>query len=173
LTLFLEKEYFLEANLDQCSDQTAIAQNITLLSEIEKQGNLQNFLNCPGSISPELCQQFAPSLLAYVGDAVYELYVRTRYLQPPKHIRRYHQVVVSQVCAEGQAHHLHQLIPHLSDQEMNIVRRGRNAAAKPPKRLPREIYQQATSFEVLVGFLFLTDPQRLEILLGTLVWPEE
>lgn len=113
------------------------------------------------SVTQEQLQQLSPTALAYLGDAVYELYVRGHYLLPPKRSREYHNIVVAQVRAETQAIHLRSLTPHLNSKELEIVRRGRNAATKPPKRLKPEIYQQATSLEALMGYLYLTDYERL------------
>ncbi|MFB2978336.1 Mini-ribonuclease 3 [Microseira sp. BLCC-F43] len=113
-------------------------------------------------------QQLSPLALAYLGDAVYELYIRSRYLMPPKRSQDYHNLVVAQVRAETQAKHLRSLTPHLTPAELEILRRGRNAAASGPKRVEREIYQQATSLETLMGYLYITDPQRLNQLLAQL-----
>jgi ribonuclease-3 family protein len=119
-------------------------------------------------ISLSQVQQISPSALAYLGDAIYELYVRIFYLLPLQRSGIYHRLVVEQVRAETQALHLRSLIPHLRDTELEIVRRGRNAATGRPKRLNPEIYQQATSLETLVGYLYLTDYQRLTELLQIL-----
>lgn len=113
------------------------------------------------TVSPAQIQRLSPSALAYLGDAVYELYMRRSYLLPPRRLETYHQQVVSQVRAESQAKHLRSLEPHLTDLELDILKRGRNAAHNRPKRVNPEIYQQATSLEALVGYLYLTDPQRL------------
>ncbi len=113
-------------------------------------------------------QQISPASLAYLGDAVYELYVRTFYLLPPKRLSDYHHQVVAQVRAESQASILRSLEPHLSDPELEILRRGRNAATGSSRRLDPKIYQQATSFETLLGYLYLTNPQRLTQLLAHL-----
>lgn len=113
-------------------------------------------------------QQISPTALAYLGDAVYELYVRSRYLLPPKRSQTYHRLVVAQVRAEAQALHLRSLTPHLNDTELEIVRRGRNASGGRPRRVDPEIYQQATSLETLIGYLYLTDSQRLNQLLQQL-----
>ncbi len=113
-------------------------------------------------------QQISPAALAYLGDAVYELYVRSYYLHPPKRSQTYHRLVVAQVRAETQALHLLSLTPHLDNAELEIVRRGRNAATGHPKRVEPEIYQQATSLETLMGYLYLSNPQRLTQLLQEL-----
>lgn len=96
---------------------------------------------------------------------MYELYIRSFYLLPPKRSHAYHDMVVAQVRAESQAKALRSLEPHLTNTELEILRRGRNAAAGRPKRLDPEIYQQASSLETLMGYLYLTDPQRLTQLL--------
>lgn len=106
-------------------------------------------------------QRLSPAAWAYLGDAVYELYIRNWYLLPPKRPRQYHQQVVAQVRAETQAQHLQRLTPYLTPIELEIANRGRNAAFGCPKRLDPEIYQQATSFETLIGYLYIKDPQRL------------
>lgn len=103
----------------------------------------------------------SPQSLAYLGDAVYELWMRTVFFAPPKRISVYHEQVVSQVKAESQADCLNYLYPYLTTQEREIVRRGRNAATHKPKRLSLEIYQQATGLETLIGYLYLQDPIRL------------
>jgi ribonuclease-3 family protein len=112
-------------------------------------------------LSTAQVQQFSPAALAYLGDAVYELYIRRHFLFPPKRIQTYHQQVVAQVRAESQSRQLRSLIPYLTQPELDMVKRGRNAATGHPKRLDPETYQQATSLETLVGYLYLTDPQRL------------
>ena len=113
-------------------------------------------------------ERLSPNALAYIGDAVFELYVRTTLLTPPKRMADYHSQVVTQVRAESQAIHLSSLIPYLTDSEKEIVRRGRNASAIKPRRLSRHIYQQASSLETLIGYLHLNDWQRLQELLARL-----
>lgn len=113
-------------------------------------------------------QQLSPPALAYVGDAVYELYIRTYYLFPPQRLQSYHNQVVAQVRAESQARHLQVLQSSLTQQELDLVRRGRNAASKGPKRVDPTLYQQATGLETLLGYLYLCDPQRLAQLLSLL-----
>jgi ribonuclease III family protein len=108
----------------------------------------------------------SPAALAYLGDAIFELYVRAQYLLPPARIRDYHQNVVTCVRAETQAKFVDLLLPHLSDAEKQVLRQGRNAATGQPKRLSPEVYQQATALETLIGHLYLTDFARLEEILS-------
>jgi ribonuclease-3 family protein len=115
----------------------------------------------PGGLSPTQALQLSPVLLAYIGDAVYELYVRSAFLLPPKSIRHYHQQVVQQVRAEGQVQQLERLLDHLDAGEKDIIRRGRNAVAGHNRRSDPKNYRQATGLEALVGYLYLTNPERL------------
>lgn len=121
-----------------------------------------------GRLKSRQVQSISPIALAYIGDAVFELYVRMTFLWPPQRIQDFHQQVVGQVKAEQQADYLNQLMPHLEDAEADIVRRGRNATSKAPKRLAAKIYRQATAFETLVGYLYITDQGRLLELLNQL-----
>lgn len=125
------------------------------------------------NISQTQLQQISPAALAYVGDAIYELYVRMFYLLPLRRSDAYHQLVVAQVRAETQALHLRSLTPYLKASELEIVRRGRNAATGRPKRVDPEIYQQATSLEALIGYLYLTDFPRLTELLQKIYLEKE
>ena len=113
-------------------------------------------------------ERLSPIALAYIGDAVFELYVRTKLLMPPKRMASYHSQVVTQVRAESQATHLTLLLPDLTDSEKEILRRGRNACINKPRRIDRQTYQKATGLEALIGYLHLTDPQRLQELLSKL-----
>ena len=106
-------------------------------------------------------RSLSPAALAYIGDAVYELYVRTHYLLPPRRSRAYHHLVVAQVRAEKQAQYLQKLEPYLTDGELQILKRGRNATLRRNKRVDSVIYQQASSFETLIGYLYVADLKRL------------
>ena len=122
----------------------------------------------PPVIPADRVAQLSPAALAYLGDAVYELHVRSKFLLPPKRSGVYHQQVVAQVRAEAQSQHLQLLSPHLTSTELDVSRRGRNAANGRPRRLDPEVYQQATSFETLIGYLYITNPQRLAQVLALL-----
>ncbi|MGB3202362.1 MAG: ribonuclease III domain-containing protein [Nodosilinea sp.] len=118
------------------------------------------------ALSAEQAQALSPVALAYIGDAVYELFVRGAFLQPPRRIQAFHRLVVNQVRAEQQAHQVQQLMPLLTEAEQDLLRRGRNASSRGPRRVDSQIYQQATGFEALVGYLYLTNPPRLAELLS-------
>ncbi|NJN85354.1 MAG: ribonuclease III [Leptolyngbyaceae cyanobacterium SL_7_1] len=127
----------------------------------------QPLINAASALSPPVLlteaqlQRLSPAALAYLGDAVYELYVRLCFLYPPKKAQLYHRQVVDHVCAESQANRLRSLESHLTPLEQEILRRGRNASSKRHKRIDPDVYQQASSLETLIGYLYLSDPQRL------------
>lgn len=99
----------------------------------------------------------SPLVLAYVGDAVYELLVRTHLVRRgPARPEQLHREAVGFVQAAGQARLLPLLEKYLTDTEKDILRRGRNAR---PGHLPRsavpEEYHSSTALESLFGYLYL------------------
>ena len=111
----------------------------------------------------------SPLTWAYVGDCVYELYVRTKLvnktnLKPHK----LHIETIKHVKAKSQAELLEKIQYKLTDEEKDIVRRGRNAENHHlPKNSNVQEYSHATAFEALIGYLYLTKRfQRLKKILG-------
>lgn len=98
-----------------------------------------------------------PLVLAYIGDAVFELYVRTKLLgEGELKVSSLHHRAVEYVKAKGQADFLHRLEDMLTPEEKDIVRRGRNAkSVTVPKNAEVADYRLATGFEALIGYLFL------------------
>ncbi|WP_226038410.1 Mini-ribonuclease 3 [Aquibacillus saliphilus] len=97
--------------------------------------------------------------LAYMGDAVHEIYVRQHLINKgsvkPNHL---HQTAIKFVSAKAQAKViLHWLDSELlSDDEMSVVRRGRNAkSGSVPKNTDVQTYRYGTAFEALIGYLYL------------------
>jgi len=100
----------------------------------------------------------SPLRLAYIGDAVHDLYVRTGLLLSGGNVRAMHRGAVGAVNACAQAKALDCALPMLTETETGIVKRGRNAHARhdAPKRTDPADYSHATAFEALLGFLYLT-----------------
>lgn len=100
----------------------------------------------------------SPLTWAYVGDCVYELYIRTNLvnktnLKPHK----LHIETIKYVKAKSQARLLEEIHDKLTEEEKNIVRRGRNAESHHlPKNANVQEYKYATAFESLIGYLYLT-----------------
>ena len=111
---------------------------------------------------PELLN---PLVLAYIGDAVYEVYVRV-YIAKKGEIKTnaLHKASISFVSAHAQSDILEEIEDSLTEEELNIVRRGRNAHSNTiPKNASIADYKKATAFEALIGYLFLkNDINRLE-----------
>ena len=109
-----------------------------------------------------------PLVWAYIGDAVYEVYIRTYLVDNTKlNVHKLHIKSIEYVKAASQAHILQEIMPYLNEEEQNIVRRTRNAENHHlPKNASVEEYMYATAFEGLIGYLYLTDQkERLEEIL--------
>ena len=101
--------------------------------------------------------------LAWLGDSVWELHQRLRYVQFPLKSKDLHLSVVNEVKAEAQSNSLTQIEHLLNSFEIDLIRRARNKTKRYPKSSDPSIYSRATGFETLIGWLFLKDPQRLSI----------
>ena len=110
----------------------------------------------------------SPLTWAYVGDAVYELYIRTNLVNNTKlKPHKLHIESIKYVKAKAQADILKRIEPELTDEEKEIVRRTRNAENHHlPKNADPADYMYSTAFEGLIGFLYLTkkDERLKEIL---------
>ncbi len=122
--------------------------------------------------SPELSDkelaQISPLVMAYVGDAVYELAVRSRIVMDrSRKIKDIHQEVVGLVNAEKQAQLLRKIESRLTEEEMAVVRRGRNAKTHSvPRHADTADYRWSTGLEALFGYLYLKgDEERLREIL--------
>lgn len=109
-----------------------------------------------------------PLVWAYVGDAVYELYIRTNLVNNTKlNPHKLHVEAIKYVKAQAQAKILEKITEILTEEEKDIVRRGRNAQNHHlPKNANLDEYSHATAFEALIGYLYLTkqDERLREIL---------
>ena len=106
--------------------------------------------------------------LAFMGDSVHTLFVREYALsRPNQKIENYHTLASMHCKASSQAKSLEGIMPLLTDEEKEIVRRGRNAKPKhQAKNASSADYCQATAFEVLIGWLYLSNQnERLDEIL--------
>ncbi|PZE19158.1 Mini-ribonuclease 3 [Paenibacillus xerothermodurans] len=109
-----------------------------------------------------------PIVLAYIGDAVYEVFVRQYAIaQPNQRPNHLHRLSTQYVSAKAQAKSLQRWMPHLTDEELDIVKRGRNAkSGTSAKNADILEYRHSTAFECLVGYLYYTKQlERLQFLL--------
>lgn len=98
-----------------------------------------------------------PLIWAYVGDCVYELYIRTKLINETKlKVHELHVQAISYVKASAQAEFLRNIEYKLTDEEKDIVRRTRNTQNHHiPKNANPADYAYATAFEGLIGYLYL------------------
>ena len=98
--------------------------------------------------------------LAYLGDAYYELQIRTHLIQKGyTKVNDLHKMAIAFTSATGQAKTIYKLLDDfLSEEEIAVYKRGRNATSThKPKNADLEQYRQATGFEALIGFLLLEE----------------
>ena len=94
--------------------------------------------------------------LAYLGDSLYDLYVREHLVAKGGRVRAMHREAISLVCAHAQAQALSRVAEALTDAERDVVRRARNAHQSPPKNADPGEYHHATALEALIGWLYVT-----------------
>lgn len=113
-------------------------------------------------------KMLSPLVWAYVGDAVYELYIRTNLVNNSNaKPHKLHVESIKYVKASAQANNLYKIETILTDEEKDVVRRGRNVQSHHvAKNATVADYSHATAFEALIGFLYLThqDERLNEIL---------
>ena len=113
-----------------------------------------------------------PLVWAYIGDCVYELFVRMNLVNNTQlHPHEMHIKAVKCVKASAQAEILDKILEYLTEDEKQIVRRGRNTQNHHlPKNSSLAEYQKATAFEALIGYLYLTkQDERLNEILYNLL----
>jgi len=111
--------------------------------------------------------------LAYLGDALYDLYVREHLIAHGGRVRMLHKEAVHLVCAHAQSEALHRVEETLTEAEADVVRRARNARQTPPRNADAGEYHRATALEALVGYLYVTGAQdRMNAILAAALPPE-
>lgn len=117
------------------------------------------------SIGKELnAREYSPLALAYIGDAVYEVIIRTFVIgigNAP--VNRYHQSTKEFVQAKGQAEFYNHIKDILTEEEADVFRRGRNAKGGSSSKSTDIItYRHSTGFEALIGYLYIQgDTKRI------------
>ncbi|WP_302625779.1 Mini-ribonuclease 3 [uncultured Eubacterium sp.] len=101
---------------------------------------------------------YSPLTLAYIGDGIYEIVVRTIIVdEANRQVNKIHRAASELVKAGSQAKMIHLLEDMLTEEEQTIYKRGRNAkAVTRAKNASMSDYRTATGFEALMGWLYLT-----------------
>ncbi|PRR80027.1 Mini-ribonuclease 3 [Clostridium liquoris] len=116
-----------------------------------------------GRFTIEEARALNPLTLAFIGDAVYEVFVRNYLIDKNRdmHVNKLHKNAVSFVKAHAQSEFIKNMQSYLSEDEISIFKRGRNAkSGSTPKNASVQEYRMATGFEALIGFLYLTDEKK-------------
>lgn len=102
-------------------------------------------------------QAMSALALAHMGDAVFELLVRRNLCVGGKTVNgKLHKETVARVCAPAQAAFVGRILPHLTEEETAVYKRGRNAhVSNIPKNATASEYGKATGLEALFGWLYL------------------
>lgn len=113
-------------------------------------------------MAPEKARLLNPLQLAYLGDSLWDLLIRSRLLYAGRNVHNMHRAATGCVNAAAQAQALERMTPLLSPEEAEIARRGRNAHARhpAPRHQDPADYQAATALEALVGFLYVTGQEE-------------
>ena len=121
------------------------------------------------TVSVEYARNISPVTLAFVGDAVYSLYIRQKLVLSTDYSTGTLQKLTSaEVSAHGQSELLEKLLPIFTEEETDIYKRGRNAKkSTKSKNASVAEYNRSTGFEAVLGYLYLTGQyNRINELLG-------
>lgn len=97
---------------------------------------------------------------AYIGDAVWELFIRQKTVRITDNAKRLHKITTDKVKASFQAELLQKM--ELTEEEQEIARRGRNLPIPVGRRSNQVEYRQSTAFETIIGWWFYEDKDKLE-----------
>lgn len=114
------------------------------------------------ALTPDQLRAISSIGLAHMGDAVFEVLVRTWLCEHGKATGKgLHQATIRLVCAESQAAKAEKILPLLTEEEYAVFKRGRNAPVKSvPGHASRAQYGEATALEALLGWLYLLGRQE-------------
>ena len=119
---------------------------------------------------------YSPLSLAFLGDSVYDTLVREHLLMKANMpVSKLHSAKIKLVCAEYQSDAYEKVAEQLSERELAVLKRGRNATGNPvPKHADALQYRRATAIESLFGFLYITGrSERVRELFALMISDEE
>ncbi|RXM56987.1 Mini-ribonuclease 3 [Clostridium tetani] len=111
-------------------------------------------------------KQMNPLVLAYIGDAVYEIFIRTYIISKNKDtcVNKLHKKTIQFVKADAQSYFIREIQKYLNEEEIKVFKRGRNTKSNTSaKNASIQDYRMATGFETIIGYLYLlNEDERLE-----------
>ena len=99
---------------------------------------------------------------AHIGDAVWDVFVRENIIYRTQNSKTMHKLTIERVNGEFQGKLLAFLEPYLSDEEKDMTKRAKNIPTSSARKIAHAIHSQATAFEVLIGYNYINNKQRLE-----------
>lgn len=118
-------------------------------------------------------RQLNPLVLAFIGDAIYEVFIRTWLVNANRDmtVHKLHTRAITYVKAQAQSGFIKKIEDILTEEEAAIYKRGRNAkSGTVPKNADVQEYHNATGFEALLGYLYITEQNiRLNELLNKII----
>lgn len=147
---------------------------ISYIYYLEK-GEGMNFDILKGAFNKSNVNEMNSLVLAYIGDAVFEVFIRGYLVKENRNVvvQKLHKKGISYVKAKAQSDFVKRMMNELSEDEVRIFKRGRNTkSGTVPKNADIQDYRNATGFEALIGFLYLTESYErlneiLEMCIGT------
>lgn len=137
---------------------------------MEESLNFHSYICEKFQVKEQDIRTYSPLTLAYIGDGVYELVIRTVIVGKGNcPVNKLHRKSSSLVKASAQAELIHSIMEELTEEEKIVYKRGRNAKSyTTAKNATMTDYRTATGLEALVGYLYLTEQmERLLILIKT------
>ena len=110
-----------------------------------------------------MAEEFALKNYAHIGDAVWEVFVRDYVIRKTSNSKLLHKMTTDRVNATFQKDMLEHISDYLTEEEHELVRRARNLSIPVGRRAIQHDYRLATAFEVLIGFWYLHDKNRLNL----------
>lgn len=115
-------------------------------------------------------KQYHPRSLAYLGDALYELWIREWMLEKTQDSEALHKQTVAFVRAETQAKVLTAIEAHLTEAEKDLARRSRNVITTPKgRKIGQKDYRDASALEALIGYCYYETPERIDVIKKTIL----
>jgi ribonuclease-3 family protein len=119
--------------------------------------------------NPEFYKTYSSLTLAYIGDAIYEAFIRIKLVEDSDYkVNDLNKMARSFVSARAQSKIVEGLIEYMTEEELGVYKRGRNTKINSKsKNSDLKEYHNATGFEALIGYLYLTKSQeRLDLFLN-------
>ena len=103
---------------------------------------------------------------AHIGDSVWEVFVRSYTIYKTSNMKLLHKITTDRVNAVFQKEMLNFISQYLTEEEQELARRARNLSIPIGRKNIQADYRQATAFEVLIGYWYIENPERLEYFKG-------